>query len=222
MPRGRAAGTRVVITLHGYWRSTASYRVRIALGLKGLDYRQVTHDLRTGAQREKGFMALAPQGLVPAVEADGAVLTQSLAIIEWLDERWPEPRLLPTDPVGRAIVRSMAQIVACDIHPLNNLRVLTALREELNADETQISNWIARWIQDGFAALETLVARHGGRFAYGDEPGLADCCLVPQVFAAERFKVDVSDFPKVFAAAAHARQLDAFHQAAPSTQPDAD
>ena len=154
MPRGRAAGAGVVITLHGYWRSTASYRVRIALGLKGLEYRQVTHDLRTGAQREENFVALSPQGLVPAIEADGAVLTQSLAIIEWLDERWPEPRLLPGDPTGRAIVRSMAQIVACDIHPLNNLRVLTALRQELNADERQVSGWIARWI-----CLESAVGR---------------------------------------------------------------
>jgi maleylpyruvate isomerase len=211
-----------VITLHGYWRSTASYRVRIALGLKGLDYRQVTHDLRTGAQREENFVALSPQGLVPAIEADGAVLTQSLAIIEWLDERWPDHRLLPGDPTGRAIVRSMAQIVACDIHPLNNLRVLTALRQELHADERQVSGWIARWIRDGFAALETLIARHGGRFAYGDKPGLADCCLVPQVFAAERFDVDVAAFPRVLAVASRARELDAFRQAEPSAQPDAD
>ena len=211
-----------MITLHGYWRSTASYRVRIALGLKGLDYRQVTHDLRLGAQREKNFVALSQQGLVPAIEADGTVLTQSLAIIEWLDERWPERRLLPSDPVGRAIVRSMAQIVACDIHPLNNLRVLTALREKLNADETQVTEWIARWIQEGFAALEILIARHGGRFAYGDQPTLADCCLVPQVFAAQRFDVNVSRFPSLVGAAERAGQLDAFRQAAPSAQPDAD
>lgn len=211
-----------MITLHGYWRSTASYRVRIALGLKGLNYRQVAHDLRLGAQREEGFVALSPQGFVPAIEADGAVLTQSLAIIEWLDERWPEWPLLPSDPLGRAIVRSMAQIVACDIHPLNNLRVVTALREELGADEAQVAQWIARWIREGFTALETLIGQHGGRFAYGDEPSLADCCLVPQLFAAERFEVDVADFPRLLAVAGHARQLDAFAKAAPAAQPDAD
>jgi maleylpyruvate isomerase len=211
-----------MITLHGYWRSTASYRVRIALGLKGLDYTQVSHDLRTGAQLEPDFLALSAQGLVPALETGGTVLTQSLAIIEWLDEQWPAPPLLPADPTGRATVRAMAQVVACDIHPLNNLRVLTALRQELGADEAAVSRWIARWMQDGFAALETLVARHGGRFAYGDAPGLADCCLVPQLYAAERFEVDTSDFPRLLAAGERARQLDAFGRAAPSVQPDAD
>jgi maleylpyruvate isomerase len=211
-----------MITLHGYWRSTASYRVRIALGLKGLEYRQVAHDLRVGAQRHADFVALSPQGLVPALEANGTVLTQSLAIIEWLDEKWPAPALLPDDADGRATVRAIAQIVACDIHPLNNLRVLTALREELGADEAGVSRWIARWMQEGFAALETLVARHGGRFAYGDTPSLADCCLVPQLFAAERFEVDVTPFPRLVAAAGHARELDAFKQADPALQPDAD
>ena len=222
MPRSGIAGARAVITLHGYWRSTASYRVRIALGMKGLDYRQATHDLRTGAQREADFVALSPQGLVPALESDGAVLTQSLAIIEWLDERWPTPPLLPDDPDERAVVRAMAQIVACDIHPLNNLRVLTALRQDLGADEAAVSRWIARWITEGFAALETLVARHGGRFAYGDAPGLADCCLVPQLYAAERFGVDVTGFPRLIGAAANARELTGFRQAAPALQPDAD
>jgi maleylpyruvate isomerase len=211
-----------MITLHGYWRSTASYRVRIALGLKGLDFAQAPHDLRAGAQHLADFVALSPQGLVPALEADGTVLTQSLAIIEWVDEQWPEPPLLPRDPAGRAAVRAMAQIVACDIHPLNNLRVLTMLRREMNADEAQVARWIARWIQDGFGALETLVSRHGGRLSYGDTPSLADCCLVPQLFAAERFEVDVSRFPRLLAAAANARQLDAVRQAAPALQPGAD
>ena len=210
-----------MITLHGYWRSTASYRVRIALGLKGLDYAQANHDLRRGAQHAADFAALSPQGLVPALDTDGTVLTQSLAIIEWLDEQWPTPPLLPGDPIGRAIVRAMAQIVACDIHPLNNLRVLTTLRQEMDADEAQIARWIARWIQDGFAALEILVARHSGRFAYGDTPSLAECCLVPQVFAAERFKVDVSKFPRLLAVAERAWELDAVRQAAPDLQPDA-
>ena len=211
-----------MIALHGYWRSTASYRVRIALGLKGLDYRQVTHDLRTGAQRRESFVALSPQGLVPAVEADGAILTQSLAIIEWLDEQWPEPPLLPADPVGRATARAMAQLIACDIHPLNNLRVLTKLREQFGADEAQVGQWIAGWIEEGFAALETLVARHGGQFAYGDEPGIADCCLVPQLYSAERFKVDVSRFPHLLAVAERAGHPKPFRQAAPAAQPDAD
>jgi maleylpyruvate isomerase len=222
MPRGRASRGDPVITLHGYWRSTASYRVRIALGLKGLEYAQETHDLRTGAQQHADFVALSLQGLVPALETDGTVLTQSLAIIEWLDEQWPDPPLLPGDAAGRATVRAIAQIVACDIHPLNNLRVLTMLRQELNADEVQVGRWIARWIQDGFAALETLVSRHGGRFAYGDTPSLADCCLVPQLFAAERFKIDVSKFPRLMAAAEAAWQLDAIRLAAPALQPDAD
>jgi maleylpyruvate isomerase len=221
MPRHRVSGPGAMITMHGYWRSTASYRVRIALGLKNIEYAQVTHDLRTGAQHRADFVALSPQGLVPALDVDGTVLTQSLAIIEWLDEQFPMPPLLPGDPVGRVAVRAMAQIVACDIHPLNNLRVLTMLRQQLAADEAQVAQWIARWIEEGFAALETLVARHGGRFAYGDTPGLADCCLVPQLFAAERFEVDVLRFPRLLGVAEHARQLDAFRQAAPSVQPDA-
>lgn len=220
MPRCRAAGT--VITLHGYWRSTASYRVRIALGLKGIDYAQVAHDLRTGAQHRPDFVELSPQHLVPALETEGGVLTQSLAILEWLDEQWPTPPLLPDDPIGRATVRAMAQIVACDIHPISNLRVLNALRQRFAADEAQVAQWIADWIQTGFAALETLVGRHGGRFAYGDAPGMADCFLVPQLYAAERFEVDVSPFPRLLAAAEQAKQLDAFRQASPALQSDAD
>ncbi|KRA84706.1 maleylacetoacetate isomerase [Altererythrobacter sp. Root672] len=211
-----------MITLHGYWRSTASWRVRIALGLKDLPYRQVTHDLRTGEQRLGAFADLSPQGLVPAIEANGTILTQSLAIIEWLEEQWPEPRLLPNDPAGRAIVRAMSQIIACDIHPLNNLRVLTELRAQLGFDEAKVKDWIARWTRAGLAALEVLVARHGGLFAYGEAPGMADCCLVPQLFAAERFEVDVSDFPHLLAVADRARQLDAFSRAIPAVQPDAD
>jgi maleylpyruvate isomerase len=222
MPRGDRAGPAAMMTLHGYWRSTASYRVRIALGLKGIEHRQATHDLRVGAHRLESFTGIAPQGLVPALETDDATLTQSLAIIEWLDERWPEPALLPKEPLERAIVRSMAQIIASDIHPLNNLRVLTALRQQLGADEAQVAQWIARWITDGFTALETHVARYGSEYAYGDAPGLADCCLVPQLYAAERFQVDVSAFPRLVAAAERARQLPAFRDADPAAQPDAD
>jgi maleylpyruvate isomerase len=208
--------------LYNYFRSSASYRVRIALALKGLEYAQSPHDLRSGAQRAPDFLALSAQGLVPALESDGTVLTQSLAIIEWLDETFPAAPLLPPDLAGRATVRAMAQIVACDIHPLNNLRVLTALRQDLGADEAAVSRWIARWITEGFAALETIIERHGGRFAFGDTPSLADCCLVPQLFAAGRFDVDVTPFPRLVAAADHARELDAFKQADPALQPDTD
>lgn len=223
MPRYHCSGRGPeVITLHGYWRSTASYRVRIALELKGLRYYQVTHDLRTGAQRAKEFTALSPQGLVPALDIDGEILSQSLAIIEWLDERWSDPPLLPPDALGRARVRAMAQLVACDIHPLNNLRVLTQLRQQSDSDEALVARWIARWIKDGFAALEISIARHGGQFAYGDLPSMADCCLVPQLYSAERFGVDVSNYPHVRAVADRARALESFRSAEPAAQPDAD
>jgi len=210
------------LRLHGYWRSTAAYRVRIGLNLKGLAYEQAAHDLRTGAQRDPGYLALAPQGLVPALETPTGVFTQSLAILEWLEERFPQPPLLPADPDRRAVVRAMAELVACDIHPLNNLRVLNALRAELGADQAQVDAWIARWIADGFEALEQLIAQHGGAFAYGDAPTLADCCLVPQVYSAERFKVDLGPFPRLRAAAARAGELEAVAAAHPARQPDAD
>jgi maleylpyruvate isomerase len=211
-----------MIVLHGYWRSTASFRVRIALNLKSIAYEQATHDLRIGEQRNEDYLGLAPQGLVPALEVDGVSLIQSLAIIEWIDEVWPNPALLPLDPLDRSIVRSMAQIIASDIHPLNNLRVLTMLRQKLDADEAQISAWIARWIQEGFAALEVLVGRHGGQFCFGDTPSLVDCCLVPQIYAARRFTVELGAFPRLVAIAGRAEKLEAFRLASPELQPDAD
>ena len=210
------------LTLHGYWRSTTAYRVRIALACKGVAYEQVTHDLRIGAQREAGYRALNPQGLVPALEAAGAVLTQSPAILKWIDETYPDPPLLPADANGRAIVRAMAATIACDIHPVNNLRILNALRTEFGADEAAVNRWIARWIGDGFAALETLIGRHGGGFAFGATPTIADCHLVPQVYSAERIAVDLSPYPHLKSAADKARALPAFAAAHPDRQPDAD
>ena len=212
----------MTLTLHGYWRSTASYRVRIALNVKELAYDQATHDLRTGAQRDPTFLTLAPQGLVPALESENGALTQSLAILEWIDEGWPKPPLLPKDVHGRALVRAMAGLIAADIHPLNNLRVLQALRETFFATPEQVQAWISRWIAEGFTALEQMIKAHGGRFAYGDQPTLADCVLVPQIYSAERFSVDLTPYPNVRRVAAAATALAPFAAAHPSRQPDAD
>lgn len=223
MPGDRDTGNGdMTLILHGYWRSSAAYRVRIALNLKGIAFTHVTHDLRTGAQRDPAYLALAPQGLVPALEADGTAVTQSPAILEWLEERWPSPPLLPTDTDDRAIVRAMAALIGCDIHPLNNLRVLKALKHDFVAGQPAIDAWAARWIGDGFAALEALIARHGDGFAFGDRPTLADCYLVPQVFSAERFGVDLSPYPALMAACIRARALPEVAAAHPSLQPDAD
>ena len=210
------------ILFHGYWRSSAAYRVRIALNLKGLDYREIDHDLRTGAHKDPSYTSVAPAGLVPAVEHDGHAYMQSLAILEWLEERWPEPALMPKALDERAIVRAMALTVAADIHPLNNLRILQYLKNELGQPQERIDAWMARWIQDGFAALEVLVGRHGQGFAFGATPTIADCFLVPQVFNAERFNVDISSFPNIRAVAEKARALPAFAAAHPDRQPAAD
>jgi maleylpyruvate isomerase len=209
------------LTLHGYWRSSAAYRVRIALALKGIAYVQVPHDLRTGEQNDDAYLTIAPHGLVPALEHDGGVLIESPAIIEWIEARWPNPALLPADLNEAAIVRAMGALVACDIHPINNLRVLNALREQFGADNAQVRAWIERWILAGFEALEVLVERNGGRFAYGDAPTLADCYLVPQVYNAERYGIPLDGFPRILAAAEAARALSAVASAHPDLQADA-
>lgn len=208
------------LTLHGAWRSSAAYRVRIGLNLKGLVYQTAPLDLVANQHQAPAFAALNPQRLVPALEIDGRVLTQSLAILEWLDETVAEPALLPADPFDRAVVRSMAQIVASDIHPVNNLRILRALTD-LGVDEPGREAWIGRWITDGFSALEPMVVRHGGDYAFGDAPTLADCCLVPQVYNAERFRTDLTPFPALRAVAERARAHPAFAAAHPNQQPDA-
>ena len=208
------------LVLHSAWRSSAAYRVRIALNLKGLAYDVVPVNLVSSQHLEPAYAALNPSRLLPALEVDGRVLTQSLAILDWLDETAPEPRLLPTDPFDRATVRAMAQIVASDIHPVNNLRILRALTS-LGIDEPAREAWIQRWITDGFTALEALIAEHGQGFAFGDAPGLADICLVPQVYNAERFKTDLTPFPALRAVAARCAQHPAFATAHPDNQPDA-
>ncbi|WP_373438217.1 maleylacetoacetate isomerase [Sphingobium sp. Z007] len=210
------------LTLHGYWRSGTSYRTRIALNAKGLAYRQVSHDLRTGEQRAPDYLALNPQGLVPALEAHGQLLTQSSAIIEWLDERYPDPPLLPAEMDDRAIVRAMAMIVACDVHPLNNVRVLNRLRDELNAGPDALRDWTGHWIMAGFGALEVMVARHGGRFCFGDRLTLADCHIVPQLYSAERFGVDLHAFPRLVETVRRVREEPCVAAAHPDRQADAD
>jgi maleylacetoacetate isomerase len=208
-----------------YFRSSAAYRVRIALNLKGLqaDYRYV-HLVKDGGQHHKPeYLKLNPQGLVPALVDDGQVLTQSLAIIEYLDETHPEPSLLPKDAAGRARVRALAQIVACEIHPVNNLRILKYLEKEFGVDENGRRKWYRHWVIEGFTALEKSLAANPstGRFCHGDQPTLADLCLVPQVFNARRFEVDMESFPTIKRIDDECLKLEAFSTAAPEHQVDA-
>jgi maleylacetoacetate isomerase len=209
------------VKLHGYFRSSASYRVRIALNLKGLTAEHLARHLRKGQQRDPAYLALNPQGLVPTLQDADAILTQSLAIIEWLEETCPEPPLLPQEPLRRAKVRAFALAIACDIHPVQNLKVLARLRQ-LGIAEEQVAEWAAWVNREGLAACETLIAGEAGPFCFGAAPTIADLCLVPQLSNARRFGVDLQAFPRLLQAEAAAKALQAFADAAPERQPDAE
>ena len=213
------------IILHNYFRSSTSYRVRTALALKGLEYGYVARHLRHGGHKSDAFLAVNPQGLVPSlVWDDGTVLSQSLAIVEFIDELVPEPPLLPSDVRGRARVRMLAQMIACDIHPVNNLRVLDELRNRFGADDEQVADWFRHWVGETFHALEKLLSSSGdtGRFCHGETPGLADLCLVAQVTNNGRFKVDMTSYPTIGRIHAACMEIPAFEGAAPANQPDSE
>ncbi|HYD57120.1 MAG TPA: maleylacetoacetate isomerase [Burkholderiales bacterium] len=210
--------------LYTYFRSSAAFRVRIALNLKGLAYEPAFVHLAKGQHRQAAFVSVNPQGLLPTLE-DGAVrLNQSLAILEYLEETRPQPALLPKDPEGRARVRSLALLVACEIHPLNNLRVLQHLRKDLGQNEDQVNAWYRHWVADGLSKLEADLAGDArtGTYCHGDTPGLADCCVAPQVFNARRFKCDLAPYPTLMRVFDACMRLDAFDRAQPAKQPDAE
>ncbi|MFL5260680.1 MAG: maleylacetoacetate isomerase [Hyphomicrobiales bacterium] len=209
--------------LYGYFRSSAAFRVRIALNLKGLTVEHVpVHLVRNGGeQKHKPFRLLNPQMLVPALELDdGSVLTQSLAIIEYLETVWPHPRVIPADPIQAARARAVAHAVACDIHPLNNLRVLNYLKGELGAQKEAVEAWYKHWIEQGFDAIERLI--QAGPFCFGNTATIADICLIPQIFNARRYKMDIPRFPKIARVEAHCLDMPAFAAAVPDRQPDAE
>lgn len=213
-------------TLHTYFRSSAAYRVRIAMNLKGLDAEQVfVHLTRNGGEQfAEAFKAVNPQALVPVLSDEGVQISQSLAIIEYLDEVYPQVPLLPSSPGNRAFVRQLSLSIACDIHPINNLRVLKYLTGPMGASEEKKSEWIAHWITLGLKAIEAQILQRDrtGPFCFGDTPTMADCCLIPQVFSAQRFNVDLSGMPAVMAIFNACQALPAFAAAAPSRQPDAE
>ena len=208
------------ILLHGYYRSTASYRVRIALNLKALPYRQQSHHLRKGVHKDPAYRALNPQGMVPALEIDGAVLTQSLAICDYLDDRQPDPPLLPSDPLLRAKIRAFAQVIACDIHPIQNLRILDRLRDA-GLDQAAVTRWAATVIEDGLDACAAMIANQHGPYCFGAQVTLADLFLVPQLVNARRFGAQLR-WPRLLEIERACLALPAFADAAPERQPDAE
>ena len=210
--------------LYTFFRSSAAFRVRIALNLKGLAVTPHAVHLRKGEQRAPAYLEINPQGLLPTLVVDGHRLTQSLAILEYLEERFPQPALLPGDALGRARVRALANLVACEIHPLNNVRVLNYLREHLGQDEAGVATWYRHWIADGLEKLEAALVQddRGGPYCQGERPSIADCCLVPQIFNAKRFDSDLSLYPKTMRIFETCMKLDAFQRAQPSVQPDAE
>lgn len=208
---------------YGFFRSSSAYRCRIAFNLKGLQPEFVPVNLRAKDHRGADFLAMNPQGLVPVLDTGSARLAQSLAIIEWLDETQPGPRLLPDDATRRAAVRAFAQIIACEVHPLQNLRVLNFVKENYGQDQEGADAWCRHWIADGLAACEAIAAAedHGGAFTFGDRPGLADICLVPQMFSADRFGLSTDAWPRLNAIRAACEALPEFSAAHPARQPDA-
>ena len=212
-----------VVRLHGYYRSSASFRVRIGLNLKGIAYEGAFYHLRKGEHRAEPFLSLNPQGLVPALEIDGLVLTQSMAILEYLEDTRPSPALLPDEAAQRARVRALAQLIASDIHPIDNLRVLHYLRQDLGQPEDQVRAWYNHWISRGFSALEQLLDQGpSGRFCHGDTLGLADVLLLPQVINSRNFDLDLAPFPRISAIAKACLDVPAFVAAMPANQPDAE
>jgi len=209
--------------LHNFFRSSTSYRVRAALHVKQLDYDYRSYVLRAGEQRSEAYLALNPQGLVPTLETDQGPLTQSLAILEWLDEVHPDPPLLPPDPWGRARVRSLAHAIALEIHPLNNLRVLQYIEARFGADEQAVAEWFEHWVSETFPALEQRLATEPatGRYCHGDAPGLADLCLASQVVNNRRFDIELDPYPEISRIHANLMALPAFEAALPENQPDA-
>jgi len=211
------------LKLYTYFRSSAAFRVRIALNLKGVAVEPAFVHLAKGEHLQPAYRAVNPQGLVPALQVDGALLAQSIAIMEYLEETHPQPRLLPADPLGRARVRSLSLIVACEIHPLNNPRALKYVKNVLGHSQDEVDAWYRHWIADGLAKLEAELARPGtGRYSHGDAPTMADCCLVPQIFNAQRFNCDLAPYPAVMRVFAACMQLEAFDRAQPGKQPDAE
>jgi maleylacetoacetate isomerase len=210
--------------LYTYFRSSAAFRVRIALNLKGLAYEPAFVHLAKGEHRAPCYGALNPQALLPALEDSGTLLTQSLAIIEYLEETHPQVPLLPKDAPGRARVRSLAMLIACEMHPLNNLRVLQHLKRALGQNDEQVKQWYCHWIADGLARFEADLAnaKRSARYCHGDAPTMADCCLVPQIFNAQRYQCDTAPYPAIMRVFAECMKLDAFERAQPAMQPDAE